>query len=163
MSSAVTASLQRAGLCQDSALGGLAALANTSTKRNKKNAPNLTPNPCITSCKDHSSFYQPALSFPQRGLCCVGSPCSRREKTSKENPVLTVSLHGQVWAHMAPSTHLSLLQNPQPLGFGSTSQMGWLLVPAGLEAITPHVPWPSASPPWHGLCPPSWEWCTLSS
>lgn len=34
--------------------------------------------------------------------------------------------------------HVSLLQNPQLLGFGSTSQMGWLLVPAGLEAITPH-------------------------
>lgn len=135
---------------------GLAAPANTSTMGNKKNSPNPTTIPSIASGKDHS-FCQPALSFPSLELCRKGSPCSRREKTSKENLVFTVIiyLHGQVWTHMIIPIQpfVSAPKSSAPGLWKHSSEAGWLPVPAGLKTILSYFSGPSASPHQCGLPP----------
>lgn len=105
-------------LFPDSAVVGLAALANTSTIRNKKNAPNPTPNPSITSRKDHSSFYQPALFFPtiEIMLCRLSLLKERKNTQGKSHPDCestrpAVGTHGPI-----QSTPCSKILSPWALG-----------------------------------------------
>lgn len=105
---------------------GLAAPANTSTMGNKKNSPNPTTIPSIASGKDHSflfvsqHFHSHHWNHAVKALLVQGEKKHPRKILSSLWSYISMARCGLIW--LSPSSHLSLHQNPQPPGFGSTAQ-----------------------------------------